>query len=156
MDHMVETSEFILTLRYIAVVFAAALGVIQVASAHAGLRGLWFFHLCARVRLWPSRHYQTLTHMHFSYLFAAITVVPSLLYLFGWNEYNEIGLIEGSEQALWFILSTLAAGLFSLFLSSLINHWRLQNNTTQAQGLEALKEITWCQAFWRRWRRKSK
>lgn len=136
-------------------VFAAVLGVIQVASAHAGLRGLLFIPWHVRICVWPSRYYQALTPLHFSYFFAIATVVPPLMYLFMWNEYNEIGIIEGSEQAGLFVLCTLVAGVFSLLLSSLINHWRLRYNHTQLQGLEALKEITWFQAVYRRWVRKS-
>lgn len=154
--HMVETSEPILTVRYILAVFAAVSGVIQAASARAGIRGLMFFPCHVRFRLWPSLRYVILTPVRFSYLFAGITVIPALLYMFGWNEYNEVGLIEGSEQALWFVLGTFAAGIFCLLLSSLINHRCLQHNQTQAQGLEALKETTWVQSFRRRWVRKNK
>ncbi|MCL2281334.1 MAG: hypothetical protein FWC25_01565 [Dehalococcoidia bacterium] len=155
MDNVVELQTVGLVWRYSVVVFAAVLGIIQVASAHAGLCGLLFILCKARVRLWPSHYYWTITPLYFSYLFAVITVVPSLAYLFMWNSYNEVGIIEGSEQAGLFVLSTLAAGLFSLFLSSIINHWQLRHNRTQAQGIEALKEITWFQAFWRRWVRRA-
>ena len=48
-----------------------------------------------------------------------------------------------------------AAGIFSLVASSFINQWRLQHNQTLAAGLEALKDITWFQAVWRRWVRKN-
>jgi hypothetical protein len=155
LDQILEASETVLTWRYAAVVFAAVLGIIQVASAHAGLRGLLFMPWHARVCFWPSCYYQTLTPLHFSYFFAIVTIAPSLRYLFMWNEYNEIGIISGSEQAGLFVLCTLLAGVFSLLLSSLINHWRLRHNQTQSHGLEALKEITWFQSFCRRWVRKT-
>jgi len=148
---LVETQEVVLALRYGVAVFVAVLGVIQAASAHAGLRGLLFFPWSVRIRFWRSRHCRTLTCRHSSYIFAGITVLPSVWYLFVWNSYNEVGIIEGAEQAGLFVLCTLVGGVFSLLLSSLINHWRLQYNQTQAQGLEALKEVTWFQSFWRRW-----
>jgi hypothetical protein len=154
LDHIVEAQTAVLVWRYSIGVFAAVLGIIQVASAHAGLRGLLFIPWQVRLRFWPSCRYLTLTYLHFSYIFAVVTVLPAMGYFFVWNSYNEVGIIEGSEQAGLFVLSTLAAGIISLLVSSLINHWRLRHNQTQAQGLEALKEITWAQAFWRRWIRR--
>jgi hypothetical protein len=154
--YAIETSEFILSLEYSILVFAAVLGVIQVAAANAGLRGLLFAPGTVRIRFWPSGHRWTLTYRHFSYLFAALTVLPALAFFFVWNSYNGTGIIEGSQQAGLFVLSTAAGGVFSLVASSLINQWRLQHNQTDAKGLEALKDITWFQAVWRRWVRKNR
>jgi hypothetical protein len=53
-----------------------------------------------------------------------------------------------------FFISMMAALGFTLIFGSLINHWRLRHNQTQARGLEALKDITWVQALWRRWARR--
>jgi hypothetical protein len=128
----IETSKTVLSWDYSILVFVAVLGVIQAAAANAGLRGLLFAPGTVRIRFFPSGRRWTLTYLHFSYLFAAITVL----------------------QAGLFVLSTAAGGIFSLVASSLINQWRLQDNKTQAQGLEALKDITWFQAVWRRWVRR--
>ena len=155
MDQAIETSRTVLSLEYATLVFAAVLGVIQVAAANAGLRGLLFAPGAVRIRFFPSGRRWTLTYLHFSYLFAAVTVLPALGYFFLWNQYNEIGIIQGVEQAGLFVLSTAAGGIFSLVASSLINQWRLQQNHTDARGLEALKDITWSQAVWRRWVRRS-
>jgi len=152
----VETSSAVLSWEYAILVFAAVLGIIQAAVANAGLRGLLFAPGTVRIRFWPSGRRWTLTPLHFSYLFVAVTVLPALGFFFVWNQYNETGIIEGPEQAGLFVLSTAAAGIFSLIASSLINQWRLQHNHTEAQGLEALKDITWFQALWRRWRRKNR
>ena len=156
MDQAIETSRTVLSLEYATLVFAAVLGVIQVAAANAGLRGLLFAPGTVRIRFWPSGRRWTLTYLHFSYLFAAVTVLPALGFFFVWNQYNEIGIIQGVEQAGLFVLSTAAGGIFSLFASSLINQWRLQHNQTEAKGLGSLKDITWFQAVWRRWVRRSK
>lgn len=156
MDQAIETSRTVLALEYATLVFAAVLGVIQVAAANAGLRGLLFAPGTVRIRFFPSERRWTLTYLHFSYLFAAVTVLPALGYFFLWNQYNEIGIIQGSEQAGLFVLSTAAGGIFSLVASSLINQWRLQHNRTEAKGLETLKDITWFQALWRRWVRRSR
>jgi hypothetical protein len=156
LDQAIETSRTVLSLEYAILVFAAVLGVIQVAAANAGLRGLLFAPGTVRIRFWPSGRCWTLTYLHFSYLFAAITVLPALGFFFVWNQYNEIGIIQGVEQAGLFVLSTAVGGIFSLIASSLINQWRLQNNQTDAKGLEALKDVTWFQAVWRRWVRRSK
>jgi hypothetical protein len=156
LDQAIETSRTVLSLEYATLVFAAVLGVIQVAAANAGLRGLLFAPGTVRIRFWPSGRRWTLAYLHFSYLFAAVTVLPALGFFFVWNQYNEIGIIQGVEQAGLFVLSTAVGGIFSLIASSLINQWRLQNNQTDAKGLEALKDVTWFQAVWRRWVRRGK
>jgi hypothetical protein len=152
----IETSRTALALEYATLVFAAVLGVIQVAAANAGLRGLLFAPGTVRIHFFPSGRRWTLTYLHFSYLFAAVTVLPALGFFFVWNSHNATGIIQGVEQAGLFVLSTAASGIFSLVASSLINQWRLQNNQTQAKGLEALRDITWFQAVWRRWVRRSR
>ena len=154
MNPIIETSRVVLENEYRLLVFIAVLGVIQLAAANAGLRGLLFAPGTVRIRFWPTGHRWTLTYLHFSYLFAAVTIVPTLGFFFVWNHYNATGIVQGSEQAGLFVLSTGAAGIFSLIASSLINQWRLQNNHTDARGLEALKDITWFQALWRRWIRR--
>lgn len=156
MDQVIETSKAVLSWEYSLLVFVAVLGVIQVAAANSGLRGLLFAPGAVRIRFWPTGQRWELTYRHFSYLFAAVTVLPALGFFFVWNSHNATGIIQGSEQAGLFILSTAAGGIFSLIASSLINQWRLQNNHTHANGLEALKEITWYQAVWRRWVRRLK
>ncbi len=152
---MIETSKAVLSREYSLLVFVAVLGVIQVSAANSGLRGLLFAPGAVRIRFWPSGRRWALTYVHFSYLFGAVTILPALGYFFVWNSHNGTGIIQGSEQAGLFVLSTAAGGIFSLLASSLINQWRLQRNQTHANGLEALKEITWFQAIWRRWMRKT-
>jgi hypothetical protein len=156
LNPIIETSRTVLENEYRLLVFVAVLGIIQLAAANAGLRGLLFAPGTVRIRFFPSGKRWTLTYFHFSYLFAIVTVLPTLGFFFVWNQHNATGIVQGSEQAGLFVLSTGAAGIFSLVASSFINQWRLQRNRTQAVGLEALKDITWFQAVWRRWARRGK
>ncbi len=151
MNPIIETSRRVLEIQYFFLVFVAVLGIIQVTAANSGFRGLLFAPGTVRIRFFPSGRRWTLTYFHFSYLFAAITVLPTLGFFFVWNYYNATGIVQGPEQAGLFVLGTGASGIFSLVASSLINQWRLQRNYTSAQGLEALKDITWFQAVYRRW-----
>jgi hypothetical protein len=89
-----------------------------------------------------------------SYVFAAVTVGPAMVDFFFWNNRRPTGIIEGPEQAGLFFLSMVTSLIFTLVFGSLVNHWRLRHNHTQGRGLEALKEITWAQALWRRWVRR--
>jgi hypothetical protein len=132
--------------EYSTLVFAAGLGVLQVAAAYGGFRGLLLSPGEVRIRLWPSRRVFALSRVAFSYAFAAVTVVPSLVDFFFWNRRNLTGIIEGAEQAGFFVLSMAAAVAFTFLFSSLINHWRLRRNEARGTGLEALKDITWVQA----------
>ena len=84
----------------------------------------------------------------------AVTVAPSLVDFFFWNRRNETGIIEGAEQAGFFVLAMASAVAFTFLFSSVVNHWRLRNNESDGVGLEALKDVTWFQAVTRRWRRK--
>lgn len=154
MSQPIETSYGVLALEYSILVFVAGLGVIQAAAANAGLRGLLFAPGTVRIRFYPSGRRWTLSYHAFSYAFAAITVLPSLGFFFVWNSRNATGIIQGSEQAGFFVLGMALAVILTLIVSSLINQWRLQHNQTKAEGLEALKDITWFQALWRRWMRR--
>ncbi len=137
--------------EYFVLVLVAGLGILQVAAAYGGFRGLLIAPGEVRVRYWPGRVF-TLSRVAMSYVFAALTVIPSLVDFFGWNGRNtaiEIGVIQGSEQAGLFVGGMAAAVLATLLFSSLVNHWRLRGNATHGPGLEALKDITWVQALWR-------
>ena len=139
----------VLAWEYSVLVFTAGLGVLQVAAATGGFRGLLIAPGEVRVRFWPGAHVFTLSRVAFSYAFAAVTVVPSLVDFFFWNRRNDTGIIEGGEQAGFFVLAMASAVLFTFLFSSLVNHWRLRHNDARGNGLEALKDITWAQAVTR-------
>jgi hypothetical protein len=96
----------------------------------------------------------TISRVAFGYLFAGATVIPALVDFFIWNQRNETGIIEGPEQAAFFVLSMASAVAFTFIAASLINHWRLRHNRPAGSGLEALKDVTWVQAITWRWRKK--
>jgi hypothetical protein len=142
----------VLAWEYSFLVFMAGLGVLQVAAAYGGFRGLLIAPGEVRIRF-PGK-VLTLSRVAFSYAFAMLTVIPSLIDFFFWNRRNQTGIIEGAEQAGFFVMAMAAAVAFTFLFSSLINHWRLRHNEAKGKGLEALKDITWAQAVARYWRRR--
>lgn len=140
--------------EYSSLVFGAGLGVLQVAAAYGGFKGLLLAPGDIRFRFLTRSRILTISRVAFSYLFAMVTVAPALVYFFIWNQRNETGIIEGPEQAAFFVLSMASAVAFTFISASIINHWRLRHNEPSGTGLEALKEITWVQAITRRWRKK--
>ena len=91
---------FELTAEYFTMALAAALGVIQAAAAFSGRSRLLFF----------SRPFQ-------AYLFAALTTGPAMTGFFTWNWRNPTGLIEGSQQFVFFSLACACAIGLSILLS---------------------------------------
>ena len=126
-----------LALEYFYLVFVAAVGVLQVAVAYNGLRGVSFF-----------------SHKVYGYYFAAFTVGPALAGFFTWHSRNPPGIIEGREQFVFFLLALTTALIFTLAASSLLNNRRLRGNHTRHDGLEALREVTFFQALRHRFGRR--
>jgi hypothetical protein len=114
-----------LALEYFGLVFVAVLGVLQVVAAYNRLRGVSFF----RRRV-------------YSYLFAVLTMGSALAGLFTWNWRNPIGIIQGGEQFVLFILALIMALALTLVVSSLLYKRCLQKNYVQHDGLELLREKT--------------
>jgi hypothetical protein len=122
--------------QYFLWVFIAAIGVVQLAAARSRLRGLLFFKREA-----------------LAYLFALLAIGGSYGWFFGWDRLDTVmrktGL-EGSQQFLYFFLGTLAAGGFTLVVSSLLQAylWNGQSKGKgSGQGLDALKEMSYFQAI---------
>ena len=124
-----------LAVDYLLFVLLAALGVIQLASATARLRGLYIFATPALGK-----------------------VSGLLLVLIGYARFflatdrNARGL-EGFQQAVLFSAASLGAVLFTLALSSLLRHRDLVPKGGQAGGLSSLASMTFYQAFFRSGRR---
>jgi hypothetical protein len=114
-------------------VFGAALGVIQAAAGYNDLRGLAFF----RRRL-------------YNYISGVILTGVSLGYFFTWNYSFDTGIIAGTEQAGLFIQSVVAAIVFSLIISSLVNIRYKTQNSDPPTGLDALREKTFFRIIWER------
>jgi hypothetical protein len=114
-------------------VFGAAVGVIQAAAAYNNLRGLAFF----RRRL-------------YTYIFAVIITGVSLGYFFRWNYLFDTGIIAGTQQTGLFVQSVVAAIVFTLIISSLINIRYQAPHSASPTGLDALREKTYIRIIWER------
>ena len=115
-----------LALIYGGLVFCAVTGVIQAAAAYNNLTGLLFF----REKIW-------------AYLFAILIAGFSLSIFFIWNYRYATGEIEGSQQAGFFFLSTIAALIFTLILSSVIKTQSLHDWPAGLTGIAFFKKTTW-------------
>ena len=98
-----------LTAEYFTMVLAAVLGVLQASAAYSGRHKMCFFN--------RSIH---------AYIFAALTTGPAMVGFFTWNWRNATGLIEGSQQLMFFTLATACAVGLSLLLSWSVRHAGLQ------------------------------
>ncbi len=117
------------SLNYCLLVFIAVLGVLQLAAVRNNFRGLLLF---------PRRI--------FSLVFAVFAIGFDLFAFFTWNDFN-VYIVEGSQQFASFVLSAAAGIIFTLAGSSLLNYRRLGCDKSQQDGLEALRESTFFQAF---------
>jgi hypothetical protein len=126
------------SLNYCLLVFIAVLGVLQLAAFYNDFRGLLFF---------PSKIY--------SLVFAVFAIGFALFAFFTWNDLHKIIvngslkilIVEGSQQTGLFVLSAAAGILFTLVFSSLVNYRRVTPVKSQQDGLDALRESTFFQAF---------
>jgi len=117
-----------LALKYFILCFCLCAGILQAVFAGNNFRGALFFQSRAM-----------------SYIFAFILMLPPFLQFFSWNKYNQVGIIQGAQQAGLFSLAALAAIIFCLSLSSVINHRRFQNAVVSKGGIEALSSKTFFQ-----------
>ena len=120
-----------LALEYTLFIFVTSCGVLQLAAAHSGLRGLSFF----KRPQWAN-------------LFGAIAVIGAYVWFFTVENRNVPGL-EGSQQLGYFTLGASLAIVFTLVVSSLLRA-RInppQTEGGQEQGLNALREMTYFQAI---------
>lgn len=135
---------------YVVWVFLAATGVIQIAAAHAGLMKLLFI----RARPWACALGLLLVVAGFAWFFReGARHVP-----------DTAAGINGNEQAARFTLTCLAAGAFTMLVSSALNFRPAEASLDDAEGLEALRRRTYVQAltaslksYWseaRRWMRR--
>lgn len=119
--------------EYFISVFIAALAVIQLSAARAGLRGLIFGGRSANAY----------------YVAIPLLLIAGTLF-FTWNERNPTGVIEGAQQAGLFSLAVAASALFTLLVASVINHRRLGGTRSTARGLARLHDMTYFQSLRRR------
>ena len=116
-------------------IFLAAVGVIQVASAHAGLTKLLFI----RARPWAMA-------------LGIVLILAGCVWFFrdGPRHFPDTaGGINGNEQGARVALTCLAAGAFTFALSSLLNRRSTVDDAAPAaaDGFEALRRRTYAQAL---------
>lgn len=137
-----ELVTFDLVARYVLWVFLASCGVIQVASAVGGIKGILFFD--------SSR-----ASAFFGTFLILVGSLSFLVWYSGLDTAHRRGL-EGTEQAILFLPATAAAVLFCYIASSLIHRRRNRRRDAarlaqardeltaqQLRGLEALKELSY-------------
>jgi hypothetical protein len=98
-----------LTAEYFTMALAAVLGVLQASAAYSGRYKMCFFN----------------RPIH-AYIFAGLTTGPAMVGFFTWNWRNATGLIEGSQQFIYFSLACACAIGLSLLLSWSVRHAGLQ------------------------------
>ena len=118
--------------EYLLLVFLACCGVVQVAAAYSGLRGLLFFG-----------------NKRFSVVFGMAMILGSLAWFFwdgGRNIPDTSGGIAGASQFLLFVLGGFLALLVTFLVTSFTNFSRgVLGDTTV--GLASLRETTFVQAL---------
>ena len=117
------------SLNYCLLVFIAVVGVIQLAALNNNFQGLLFF----------PRPLYTLA-------FAVVAIGSALFVFFTWYNFRSL-VVEGSQQTGSFVASTLAAIIFYLVGSSLLNSRRFNPGKSGQKGLEALRKTTFFQAI---------
>jgi hypothetical protein len=123
--------------EYFLWVFVSVIGVLQLAATFAQLKGLLFFE--SRV---------------LTFLFSFLAIGLSFGFFFGWDNrldttMRRVGL-EGSQQLLYLFLGTLAGGIFTLTVSSLLKAYQWRERSTEkrsGQGVDALKEMSYFEAI---------
>ena len=118
--------------EYLLLVFLVCCGVVQVAAAYGGLKGLLFF-----------------VNRRFSVVFGMAMILGSLGWFFwdgGRNIPDTDGGIAGASQFVLFVLGGFLALLFTFLVTSLTNFSRgVFGDTTE--GLPSLRETTFVQAL---------
>ncbi len=122
---------FSFAIDYYLTVSMAAIGVVQIAAAIGGLRGLVFFRSNILTRL-----------------AGAILLVAPAVWFFSSkprniNDYD--GGLDANEQAIFFALGSLTALVVTLTISSLVN-FRMRCRVGPKAGLDALENTTYARA----------
>lgn len=116
---------------YFILVCIASIGVYQIASIHAGLKGLWFFP-------WPK----------VQYVFGFLLIAGAFIWFFLSKNRNYQHSTEGSQQLFLFLCGIFAAYIFTAVISSFIQAKVKAQNASNVRGkqyeigVETLKETT--------------
>ena len=120
-----------MALDYFLLVFIASIGVFQIASITAGLKGLWFF-----------------SHAEIQCIFGILAIVGAFGWFFTSSERNIQHQVEGTQQLGLFLAAIILAYFVTALVASLIqarvssrgaNH---RQGKQHEQGMETLKTTT--------------
>jgi len=125
-------------LDYFLLAFMANLGVLQMAAAYAGIKGLSLFNRPV-----------------FGYLFGAALIAGGFVQFFVAGGHSPRTIIEGSPQFALLIGGAAAAIAATVIISSVIK-LRVAHSEGQGVGLEALKETTYLRLIVAGFRRRVK
>jgi hypothetical protein len=117
------------SLKYCLLIFLSILGILQLAAVRNNFRGLLFF---------PGKIV--------SLCFGIIAIGLPLFTFFTWYNFNSI-IVEGSQQTGSFVVSAAAGIIFTLVISSIVNHRRLGPGNSKQDGLNALRTGTFFQGI---------
>jgi len=118
-------------------VLIAATGILQIAAAHAGLKGLSFFRRPILDRL-----------------FGLMAIVGGFSFFYG-SECRNVRSLEGSQQFAYYLAGVFSAFLLTLIVSFLVN-FRLRGSVEKGdEGLETLKKTNYFRALYISFRRKN-
>jgi len=112
-------------LNYLLLIFGSSLGILQLAAACAGLKGLSLFR-----------------RQILNYLSGFLFLGTTYLWFFSQaNLHTRHAEVEGSQQLGFFLLGAFCAVVFTFFASSLLHHGT-EAEGPASEGLEALRELT--------------
>ncbi len=121
------------SLQYLIWVFFAAVGVLQIAAALNGLKGIQFFN-----------------NKWLDLFVGAACILGSYGWFFASANRNTDGRnskVEGLEQAIFFLIASAGAVLFTFAITSIIHRSRVSNTSCDESGIDALRTRTVWQAL---------
>ena len=124
------------TIDYFLTVLVVALGVLQIAAAQAGLKGLSFFRKPILDRL-----------------FGLLAIVGGFCAFYVTDDRN-VRSLEGSQQFAYYLAGVAAAVFLTLVISSLVNFGLRARMEREERGLEALKKTNYLRALFSGFRKR--
>ncbi len=123
----------VFSIDYYILVTVSAVGVIQLAAMHGGLRGILVFQ--------PSRIAAS--------LWAALPVA-AVFWFFGTKDRkisDHLGGLSSNEMALAFFLGVATAWVLTVTVTSVLNHNSSREEASPGAGLESLSQTTYFRAL---------
>lgn len=123
-------------LDYFLMVLISSTGILQIAAAQAGFKGLSLFRRPILDRI-----------------FGLLAIVGGFWFFYG-TEYRNVRSLEGSQQFAYYLAGVATAVFLTLVVSSLINLGLRGSVGREERGLEALKKTNYFRALYINFRRR--